>query len=92
MPSYGPSPKRFFCEESSITDIEIYTDSRNNLAWLDGRIGTTLNDRSAVMDLLETINNIRPYVKMTVTWIPRERNLAGQYIEQTANENVPAAK
>jgi len=61
--------------------IEIRTDSRNNLAWVAGRIGNKLNDRGAVLDLYETINRLRERVQVDLVWIPRDSNLAGQYIE-----------
>jgi len=63
--------------------IEIRTDSRNNLAWVAGRIGNRLNDRGAVLDLYETINRLRERVQVDLVWIPRDVNLAGQYIEAT---------
>jgi ribonuclease HI len=63
--------------------IEVRTDSRNNFAWVAGRIGKKLNDRSAVLDLYETINRLRQKIQLELVWIPRAENLAGQYIEQT---------
>lgn len=61
--------------------IEIRTDSRNNLAWVAGRIGNKLNDRGVVMDLYNRINRLRERVQVDLVWIPRDVNLAGQYIE-----------
>ena len=61
--------------------IEIRTDSRNNLAWIAGRIGTRLNDRDAVLALYESINRLRERVQVDLVWIPRAVNLAGQYVE-----------
>jgi ribonuclease HI len=61
--------------------IEIRTDSRNNLAWVAGRIGNKLNDRAAVLDLYNSINRLRGRVQVDLVWIPRDVNLAGQYIE-----------
>lgn len=74
----------FFAKQSSITEVELYTDSQNTLAWLDGRVGKKLNDRAAVMNLVGTIGKLRRRITMTATWVPREENLAGRYIEQTA--------
>ncbi len=73
-----------FAKHCGITGIHVFTDSKNNLAWLDGNVGNNLNDRTSVMNLLEAITNLRRRVAMTVTWIPRERNLAGLYIERNA--------
>jgi ribonuclease HI len=61
--------------------IEIRTDSRNNLAWVAGRIGKRLNDRGTVLDLYASINRLRERVQVDLVWIPRDVNLAGQYIE-----------
>lgn len=77
-----------FAKSCGITDLTIYTDSRNTLAWLDGRIGKKLNDRVAVMNLLLTINGARRQVKMAATWIPREQNIAGIYIEESLQNSL----
>jgi len=61
--------------------IEIRTDSRNNLAWVAGRIGNRLNDRGAVLDLYNSINRLRERVQVDLIWIPHAVDLAGQYIE-----------
>jgi prepilin-type processing-associated H-X9-DG protein len=70
-----------WAKEAQVGEIEVLTDSRNNLAWLDGHIGKKLNDRTAVMNLLTAIDNLKKYVNMSVLWIPREENLAGMYLE-----------
>lgn len=67
--------------EQGYEAVEIRTDSRNNLAWVAGRIGNKLNDRGAVLDLYESINRLREQVQVDLLWIPRDENLAGQYIE-----------
>jgi ribonuclease HI len=67
--------------EHGYESIEIRTDSRNNLAWVAGRIGNKLNDRGAVLDLYKTISLLRERVQVDLVWIPRDANLAGQYIE-----------
>lgn len=69
--------------EQGCEAVEIRTDSRNNFAWVAGRIGRKLNDRSAVLDLYETIRRLREKVHMELVWVPREENLAGWYIEET---------
>jgi ribonuclease HI len=73
-----------FAKEGGVTELEIHTDSRNNLAWLDGKVGESLNDKAAVMNLIEAINELRLHLKMTVIWIPRQQNYAGVYIERNA--------
>jgi ribonuclease HI len=67
--------------EHGFEAVEIWTDSRTNLAWVAGRIGNRLNDRGAVLDLYEGINRLRERVRVDLVWIPRDANLAGQYIE-----------
>ncbi len=70
-----------FAKECGITELDLHTDSRNNLAWIDGRIGKNLNDRNAVLKLMLAINTFRQNVKLNLTWIPRKNNVAGVYIE-----------
>ena len=72
-----------WAKEHRWNTVEIRTDSRNNFAWVAGRIGKKLNDRYAVMDLYETIRRLREQVRMDLAWVPREANLAGRYIEET---------
>ena len=62
--------------------VEIRTDSRNNLAWVAGRIGDGLKYRNAVLDLYEKISRMRQDVDLNLVWIPRDENLAGRYIEE----------
>jgi ribonuclease HI len=71
-----------WCVANKIGDVEIRTDSRNNLAWVLGKkIGKKLNDRDAVLNLKTAIDACRSKVNLTLTWIPREQNLAGHYIQ-----------
>jgi len=68
---------------NKIGDVEVRTDSRNNLAWVLGKkVGNKLNDRDAVLNLKAAIDACRSKVNLTLTWIPREQNLAGHYIQQ----------
>lgn len=72
------------CVENQIREVEIRTDSRNNLAWVLGkRLGKNLNDKPTVQHLKDLITSYRTTVKLTLTWVPREKNLAGHYIEST---------
>jgi ribonuclease HI len=76
-----------WCVANKIGDVEIRTDSRNNLAWVLGRkVGKKLNDRDAVLDLKAAIDACRSKVNLTLTWIPREQNPAGQYMEHKYHE------
>lgn len=78
-----------FAKRCAITDLEIFTDSQNNLRWLTGRVGDGVNDRTAVLNLLKAINNARRHVTMTATWIPRKQNVAGIYLESSPNRSKP---
>jgi len=72
-----------WCIANKITDVEIRTDSRNNLAWVFGKkVGKKINDRDAVLALKTSIDVCRSMLSLSLKWIPRERNLAGLYIEQ----------
>lgn len=72
-----------WCVANEIRDVEIRTDSRNNLAWVGGeKVGRKLNDRDMVLDLKAAIDACRSKVNLTLTWIPREKNLAGHYIQR----------
>src|ERR1700741_3701038 len=46
-------------KKEHVSEIEVFTDSQNNLAWLKGNIGKKLNDRNAVMNLLTAIDNMK---------------------------------
>ena len=54
-------------------------------ARLKGNVSKTLNDRNAVMNMLTAIENLKKSVCMSVSWIPREENLAGIYLSETAS-------
>jgi ribonuclease HI len=74
-----------FAKSGSIPALDVYTDSRNNLAWINGRVGKKLNDRATVWNLIAAITNFRECVQLTVSWVPREQNLAGHYIERNGD-------
>ena len=71
-----------WCVANNVGNVEIRTDSRNNLAWVLGKkVGKKLKDRDAVLNLKAAIAACRSKVNLTLTWIPREQNLAGHYIQ-----------
>ncbi len=71
-----------WCVARGIPAVDIHTDSRNNLSWVLGtKIGKHLNDRQRVLDLKSSIATLRRSVQFTLTWVPRDDNLAGHYIE-----------
>jgi ribonuclease HI len=73
-----------WCVENGIRAVEVKTDSQNNLSWAKcGKLGQKLNDRQAVLALQARIATARSDVTHKLTWVPRERNLAGHYIERT---------
>lgn len=72
-----------WCRSHDVFDVEIRTDSRNNLAWVLGsKVGQQINDRAAVLDLKARIARLRAPMDINLTWIPREQNKAGHYIER----------
>jgi hypothetical protein len=46
-----------FAKSCSITELDLYTDSTNNLSWLKGRIGESMNDRASVLDIFSEIDH-----------------------------------
>ena len=67
----------------NVSSLEIFTDSKNNIAWFNGRIGKKLNDRQMVLTLYGLVCKLCLEVPTTVTWLPRHNNLAGLHIEQS---------
>ena len=74
-----------FAKSCGIPALDLFTNSQNNLAWIEGRVGKKLNDRTAVWKLIAAITNFRESVRLTVTWIPREQNVAGHYIDRNGD-------
>lgn len=73
-----------WCAEHAVTRVELKTDSRNNHSWVFGKkLGKKLNDREHVERLRRAIDGFRLSIALTLTWVPREQNLAGHYIERT---------
>jgi ribonuclease HI len=71
-----------WAESNGESEIEVRSDSKNNQAWVFGKIGQKLNDRDRVLKLRFEIEASRRSVLLRLTWIPRASNLAGQYIEK----------
>jgi len=65
---------------------DVFTDSTNTLAWIDGRVGDNINDKKAVSHLLIAVNRLREKAKLRVTWIPRKKNVAGIFMERNRLE------
>ena len=71
-----------WCVNNGIKEVEIITDSQNNLSWVwKTKLGKKLNDRDAVMNLKNVIDVCLQEIKLTLTWKPREENWAGIHIE-----------
>lgn len=75
-----------WAKDNNVTGLHIHTDSRNTLAWANGRIGLKLADRAQVLSIYKDIVDLRQSVNMTMEWIPRERNVAGIYIERREDQ------
>ncbi len=62
--------------------VQVFTDSRNNLAWIFGRkVGKHINDRPRVLALKSEIDFLRARLTFDLTWVPREQNIAGHYLD-----------
>jgi ribonuclease HI len=66
-----------------IPAAEIRSDSKVCIGWINRmRPGREMNDREAVVRLLNDAAKLRATVKARFVWVPRSRNLAGHYIER----------
>ena len=76
----------FYAQSQSSNDLEIFTDSKNSLAWIkNGGAKSTVNDPESVGYLLSAICNLRCNgLQAKITWVPREKNMAGIFIEESA--------
>lgn len=73
-----------WCLANDVVEVEVFTDSKNNLAWVNKtKVGKRINDRGRVLALKAAIAALRRKVHLTLTWVPREHNVAGHYIERT---------
>lgn len=71
-----------FAKSCNIQEVDVYTDSLNSIRWMKkGKPNPKVNDPQAVENLLRAIKNLQRHVKLSVTWIPREKNQAGIYME-----------
>jgi ribonuclease HI len=76
-----------YCVNAHIGRVEIRTDSRNNLAWVYGsRISPTINDTQLVRSIRARIDALRTRVAMRLVWVPREKNIAGHFLEHAGGE------
>lgn len=62
------------------THVSIRTDSKNNLSWVKRLPGADVNDRPRVLALQEELHALK--FPFQLTWIPREKNLAGHHLEK----------
>jgi ribonuclease HI len=78
-----------YARSCGIVELDLYSDSKTALSWLNGRIGKKLNDRRAVLELLESINEVRQqHVRLTTNWVPRDHNLAAVYIDSLMEKSA----
>ena len=70
-----------WAKQQGCEELHIKTDSQNNLRWVFRTIGEGMNDRDRVLALRRSIERLRADVALELTWIPREQNLAGLYLE-----------
>ncbi len=74
-----------WAKANGVGELELFTDSQNNFAWVEGRFGSKLNDRDAADFLYQIIKKFREKhgIKLEMKRVPREQNVAGIFIEQT---------
>lgn len=71
-----------WCDKNGLREVEIRTDSRNNLAWVEGsKVGKQINDRPTVLALRHEIHLLRQSIQLRLVWVPRKDNKAGHHIE-----------
>jgi ribonuclease HI len=73
-----------WCGMMGIHQAQVMTDSKNNLAWtFNTDVGKTINDRETVLAIKAEITAaFDAGFDLTLTWVPRDENLAGVYIEK----------
>ena len=73
-----------WCGMQGIQQAHVMTDSQNNQSWTFGtKVGMGINDRPMVMAIkAELTAAFVAGFDLTLTWVPREQNLAGHYIER----------
>jgi ribonuclease HI len=65
---------------AKLTEVQVYTDSTNLIGW----VKTTpvhLLDRAEYKNLFKALDNYRKKIQLHITWIGRDDNLAGRFIE-----------
>ena len=71
-----------YCVENKIENVEIITDSKNNLSWFNGQLKKRKqNNFEWILSIRNQIDRTRKQVNINLIWRPREENLAGRYIE-----------
>lgn len=79
---YAVKEALMWCFNNKIKEVEIRTDSQNNIAWVwNKKVGKKLNDRNTVLLLKNAIDVFLRDIKLNLVWIPRADNWAGVYIE-----------
>ena len=70
--------------QQGVKEVRILTDSRNNLAWFhkEGKNFKKINDPARVTSIKQEIELLKSKMVVSLKWIRREDNLAGQYIEK----------
>jgi ribonuclease HI len=70
--------------QNGISEVEVRTDSRNNLSWILKPLGDGVAGRKDVLAIRSKIDSLREQMALTLVWVPRETNLAGIYLDRTA--------
>jgi ribonuclease HI len=70
------------CELPGPKEADVCLDSQTAIAWANGRVSKTVKNYSGVMDLLSAMRALQKRVALKLTWVPRDENKAGHYIEE----------
>jgi ribonuclease HI len=77
-----------WCSVNRIADVEIRTDSMNNLGWVFGKkVGKKVNDRDTVLAPKNSIDAYRQQVNVSLNWIPRARISRDTTSRRSINSN-----
>jgi len=74
-----------YCVNHKIKQVEIITDSQNNINWLKRLKKKKQNNYELVAEIREEIVELSKFVDVDLIWKPREENIAGRYIENKYN-------
>ena len=70
-----------YAKEHGISVIRVLVDSTNCIKWVEGKMSEDQLKLKRVKNLVTALDRLRAVVEMSIEWVPREKNLAGVYLE-----------